>query len=654
MNSNAAVRGKEATMSSDRVSERVKEEAVATASNISRKRKRKKKYKSPPGGRETPSERVEKEASTAASDVAGKRKRKKYKSLPGERETPFERVATAAVAVTSRTAAKKLKVAGLRAELSRRGMDYKGTRPVLFARLIDEMTRESGGVVQPRVPAAAGLPSKVITPYELQYGPQYCQLGTGKSEEELKKGIQQSTGLPSTTITLQRIYWRGVRGANGKCCNVLPSRILKASPGEDLRVLFKVQPNQDNDDEKEDMLFSAVALIRWRDPELFPHDYCHLLRRELVHLLTMYGEPQRRGNHQCGKCTCNGEDATGGASYTTGCSWSSFTKGCKWGFSNYENTGPQPFFLKHGEEKDMRQLEAWLVPAANKVGYSTFQHAPLAHKKMVASLGSDCHYGNKESPFGGLTVTVDYAAHAHRDIANLPGAVTVVLSLLKDQEIKEEEKEQSIVHILLGYELEENGGRDEENVNGDGDGVAIGLPHGSQLFEVALQEVHATSRAIPSPNRCDPARTALVFYQHHSLGKDNHSTMKIEGKPKSPQKKPKEEHTVPVVGISGQLRSHVFQEFQDTVENNSSFFSCDICCETFRNSYLVKQHKKIKHGGNREHMCDKCGLMCVDGGQLSHHQNTVHASGGPSKCLICGRMYKTEVHMLAHAKKTHI
>merc|ERR1719430_1662005 len=60
-------------------------------------------------------------------------------------------------------------------------------------------------------------------------------------------------------------------------------------------------------------------------------------------------------------------------------------------------------------------------------------------------------------------------------------------------------------------------------------GIALALPHGSIVIECAKAELHATT-ALSQPNREEPHRIGIVFYQHKNLHHPSHGAGEFQRK----------------------------------------------------------------------------------------------------------------------------
>ena len=216
--------------------------------------------------------------------------------------------------------------------------------------------------------------------------------------------------------------------------------IVKARPGHDCEFSWVV-----------------VSIIQWAAVPRLLADTAYSTISQTVARDATQTERGCMGNNKK-TCACQGEvGSQGGASYTFGCSWCMYNGGlCKFGNSNglvrkfrLKNKGKIP-----GPEET--QLENICGQLADCVSSVFQQVAPACYNNMTlfSDVAEDCRIGSGRvgKPFSGVTVVSDFCAHQHKDINNMVGGCTVVLSLTRPENRDNPQPDDEQFHVLSQYE----------------------------------------------------------------------------------------------------------------------------------------------------------------------------------------------------------
>ncbi|CAI9716502.1 Hypothetical predicted protein [Octopus vulgaris] len=286
-------------------------------------------------------------------------------------------------------------------------------------------------------------------PSEAVEGPFYTHLGAGSSLEEVKKIMENRTGLFGEAVRVEKIIYTGKEGKSSQGCPI--AKWIVRRSGVEEKVLCLVRHRQGHFCETACLIICVVA---W---EGIPNSIANEMYSYLVPTLTEFGlETDRRcGYNEQKTCACQGMDIKKrGASFSFGCSWSMYFNGCKFARSkDAKKFRLKDTVLDEVAENKFQSLATRLAPLYKSV-------APESYNNQVffEDSGYECRLGYRDEnskpsrPFSGVTACVDFCAHSHKDLHNMNNGCTVVVTLTKHGPLEKPVEEQ--LHVLPLYILD--------------------------------------------------------------------------------------------------------------------------------------------------------------------------------------------------------
>ena len=78
---------------------------------------------------------------------------------------------------------------------------------------------------------------------------------------------------------------------------------------------------------------------------------------------------------------------------------------------------------------------------------------------------------------------------------------------------------------------------------------------------------------------------------------------------------------------------------------------CNICMETFSQSFALKEHMRV-HTGDKPHSCNICQKTFRHATNLQRHAE-IHTINKPYGCSLCEKFFRRKAHLVKHQKTIH-
>ena len=175
----------------------------------------------------------------------------------------------------------------------------------------------------------------------------------------------------------------------------------------------------------------------------------------------------------------------------------------------YSPYQPNGFYYPQYHLQHLQHLQHHQLPgAALYYPGQGFPHQQLQNLNQLENLFSPEMLSLLDPPSPPRVPQLDGTTEEVNDVEESPVEVKKEVKFETELELAEK----SELKALVKYETDCSDAIQDPDVGG----LALALPHGSLLVEVAKHELHATT-ALRAPNKMNPCRVGLVFYQHGNL-----------------------------------------------------------------------------------------------------------------------------------------